>query len=108
VRGQAVLKEQYGALGGEIDPSERYMVVEAAGKIWAVHWQKDAGRRLPATFHGHTLRYKQTYFGWQLPERAPRLAGVCASLDELSDELRVVTPDQNRRASIVVPGKTPW
>jgi hypothetical protein len=83
----AALRAHYGDLGAEIDPSCRYELVEAAGEIWAVP-SGEAGRRLPAAFHGHTLRYGQVRLGWQLPEHAPRLAGVCDSLDELRDKLR--------------------
>ena len=87
---KAAMRSHYGDLGGPIAPSERYQLIRAAGKFWAVPWCECAGRRLPAAFHGHTLRFKQARFGWQLPEHAPRLAGVCADLDELRDQLRGV------------------
>lgn len=85
---RAALKAWYGrALASKIDPSGRYMLVEAAGEVWAVAWPEHR-RFLPAAFHGHSLRFTQSRYGWQLPDRAPELAGVCADLDELADRLR--------------------
>jgi hypothetical protein len=80
------LTGRYGALGSKIDPSGRYQLVEAAGEVWAVSWP-ERSLRLPAAFHGHTLRFKQSRLGWQLPGRAPELGGVFADLDELRDRL---------------------
>jgi Homing endonuclease associated repeat len=70
--------------------------------VWRLKTGEAVAQRRPAC-----LYFKQVRFGSELPRRAPDLAGVCADFDEMRDELRVVTPEQNRRAPWSCPARRP-
>jgi hypothetical protein len=96
----AALREHYGKLGAHLEPGELYQVVKAAGRMFAVRWPDAQPRRLPASFYGHSLHFRQWRYGWQLPGWAPHLDGVCDSLDELADELRRLRAADNEGAAL--------